>query len=509
MRRGIQTATRNEAARMTRLPAAICAAALLALFSTCSDAPSDAPLTNRPPETSLSLMPDSTIAPTTSRLHIHWWGDDPDGFVAGFLISFDGNTWTYTAANDSVFTLTLSGSDTAFVFSVRAVDNQGNRRYDAAGPYGAEPFVDRNGNGRYDEGEPFTDLGLADPTPATLRFPVYNTPPRVEFVKGSNPPDTTFTVASFTWVGTDLDGDETIKEYLYALNDTLNAASWKVLPRSQTFITLSEKDGLRPGDNAFYLKAVDIAGASSPIIRMPEAAGTWFVRRPVNDLLIVDDYGSTDETNNYYRSVADTLLGGRFRGADVLDIKLGATSTKRGKNVPPYINPTFIETLKLFKYVIWYCDNNPTLDLAQISLPPYQQWGGKVVYTASFPESAVDPRGGITDFAPIDSMAPVPITFVPQNTLMNPDAESPGYPVLRRDTKGVPVAFIRSLSRKINAYNLYRFAEDSRWEGRPVVAVRSGDHRFVLFSVPLSRFDGDGTAGAALWTVFTQEFGVR
>jgi hypothetical protein len=475
----------------------------------CSDAPSGTAHGNLAPETHLALLPDSALRTTTSRQHIHWWGDDPDGFVAGYFFSFDGVSWAFTTKTDSIFSLTLRGTDTTYHFAVRAVDTQGNGVYDANGPYGAEPFTDANGNGRHDAGEAFTDFGLWDPTPATLGYPITNTPPVVAFVKGSEVPESTFTVASFTWVGTDLDGDESIAEYRYALNDTANAASWKRLPRGQTFLTLTAKDGIISGNNIFYLKAVDIAGAESRTIRMPAEGGTWHVRIPRTQLLIVDDYGPTDDTPAFYQGIVDTLLGGRYRGADVFDIKAGATSTSKGRFVPPFVNPTFTETLKLFTHVLWYCDNNPTIDVAQISLAPYQQSGGHVLYTASFPESALDPRGGITDYAPVDSLTPQSITFVPANTRLEAHAESPGYPVLTRDTKGTPVAFIRGLYRKINAANLYMLGTDPRWSGNPVIAVRSGDRRFVIFAVPLHRFDGAGNAGAVIRQVFEQEFGVR
>lgn len=474
------------------------------LLVSCTDTPGGPGADNLAPETHLSLVPDSTLRTTPSRQHLHWWGDDPDGLVRGYFVSLDGATWSFTTKNDSVFALTLSGTDSAYVFRVRAVDDQGNGVYDPG-----EPYSDTNKNGVRDAAESFTDLGLADPTPAELRIPVRNSPPVVQFVKGSDVPDTTFPVASFAWTGTDLDGDESIREYRYALNDTVAAASWKTLPRSQTFLTLFARDGIREGANVFYIKAVDIAGAESRIVRMPAEGDVWQVRLPRTELLIVDDYGPIDETGQFYRTITDTLLGGRFRNADVLDVRAGATSTKKGVNVPPYINPTFIETLKLFKHVIWYSDNNPTLDLAQLSLPQYQQAGGTVLYTASFPESAVDPRGGITDFTPVDSIAPVPIQFIPMNTPLEPDTESPGYPQLKRDTRGQPVAFVRGLSRKINARNLYRLGSDTRWQGNPVVAVRSGDKRFVLFSIPLNRFDGLGNTGDVISRIFTQEFGAR
>ncbi len=479
------------------------------LLNSCSKEITSSQHPNIPPDTFLALSPDGEMQKTTSRLHIHWWGDDPDGFIAGYYISFDSSRWTFTTKNDSIFSLPIFGRDTSYTFYVRAVDNQGNKQYDASGPFGAEPFTDLNNNGKYDQGEPFIDLGAIDPTPASLKFPIENSPPHVEFIKGTEVPDTTFTVATFSWLGTDLDGDETINRYLYALNDTSKPASWNELPRNQTKLTLFEKDGLVEGQNIFYLKAVDIAGATSNTIRMPDTARTWYVRKPKSEVLIVDDYSVNDETANFYMSVFDTLFGGRYKNPDVFDMKLGATSSKKGRLVPPFINPTFIETLKLFKYILWYCDNSPTLDSAQLSLKQYLEARGKVIYTASFPESAIDPRGGIVDFAPVDSLSPNAISFVPANTRLIPEVDAMGYPELKRDTKGVPVAFVREVFKKINAVNLYHLESSAFWEGTPMIAVRSGDKNFLLFSIPLSRFNENGTVGAVLWKIFIDEFGVK
>lgn len=479
------------------------------LIFSCSKEPTSGVSENLPPETSIALQPDSGIARSTSRQHIHWWGDDPDGFVAGFQISFDNARWSFTTKNDSSFSLFLFGNDTTYTFFVRAIDDQGNHVYDSQGAYGAEPFTDANKNNRYDVGEPFIDLGIADPTPAMLRYPIRNSPPKVEFVKGTEVPETTFTVATFSWVGTDLDGDESISNYRYALNDTGSAQNWKSLPRSQTLLTVFEKDGLREGNNNFYLKAIDIAGATSAMIRMPDTSRSWIVRKPKSKLLILDDYGINDESAQFYHSIFDTLLAGRFRNPDVFDIKRGATSTKKGILVPPFINPTFTETLKLFEYILWYGDNNPTLDIAQISLKQFSDAGGKVIFTASFPESAIDPRGGIVDFAPVDSLAPTPITFVPANTRVLSEPEAATYPELKRDTKGTPVAFVRELFRKASATNLYRLDASPFYPGTPVIATRSGDKKFLLFSIPLHRFDGNANIGFLFWKVFVDEFGVR
>src|SRR5262245_19956351 len=65
-----------------------------------------------------------------SQVEVSWWGDDPDGYVAGYEYTFDSliseNTeWHFTIKQDSVFLLpTPPGQDTLdFKFHVRAIDN--------------------------------------------------------------------------------------------------------------------------------------------------------------------------------------------------------------------------------------------------------------------------------------------------------------------------------------------------------------------------------------------------
>jgi hypothetical protein len=121
---------------------------LIILMVGCSKHFTNQPLPNQPPKTFLTIVPDSTLRSTTSQQHLHWWGVDPDGFVKGFDISFDSLHWTFTTSNDSVIGLKLSSNDTTYKFYVAAVDDQ----------------------------------GLVDPKPASLNYPIHNSPPVVWFV---------------------------------------------------------------------------------------------------------------------------------------------------------------------------------------------------------------------------------------------------------------------------------------------------------------------------------------
>jgi len=88
---------------------------------------------NQAPETSVTLYPDpdSVIIPQQTRLLVSWWGDDPDGLVAGFYFRWDDEAWEFTASNDSLFELQIGATDTTFKFNVAAVDDEGNGKYDS------------------------------------------------------------------------------------------------------------------------------------------------------------------------------------------------------------------------------------------------------------------------------------------------------------------------------------------------------------------------------------------
>jgi hypothetical protein len=99
---------------------------------------------NRPPRTFLVAAPvDTTVAALrySYRIHLYWRGEDPDGYVAGFLYSWDDSTiggFKFTTKTDSIFELSVNdssqitggtgtnpGTQRAHTFYIRAVDNLG------------------------------------------------------------------------------------------------------------------------------------------------------------------------------------------------------------------------------------------------------------------------------------------------------------------------------------------------------------------------------------------------
>ena len=103
---------------------------------------------NRPPHTFLVAAPlDSTITHPAAtgvsysyRVHLYWRGEDPDGYVVGFLWAFDDSSaghYHFTTKTDSIFDLTVNdttditggatiiGTSRFHTFYIRAVDNLG------------------------------------------------------------------------------------------------------------------------------------------------------------------------------------------------------------------------------------------------------------------------------------------------------------------------------------------------------------------------------------------------
>ena len=100
--------------------------------------------------------------------------------------------------------------------------------------------------------------------------------------------------------------------------------------------------------NILFVQAEDISGAKSEFIRLPgiDPDDYWYVKKPVSNFLIIDDYATSDNASSFYTAMFDSLgLSGNF---DIYDVVT---------QEPPFKNVTFLETIKLFDYLFWYTDN--------------------------------------------------------------------------------------------------------------------------------------------------------
>jgi hypothetical protein len=497
----------------------------------CSKEGVNNPVGNQPPDTGLFLYPDSTINQQPSRLNVHWWGDDPDGVIVGFYFKWEGidTGWTFTASNDSIFALPIGSSDTTYLFSVAAVDAGGNNVYDQSIEqnginFGPEPFIDQNGDGIYNEGEPFYDIGLIDPTPAELLFPIKNTPPNIIWNELTVLPDTSFPVMTFKWDVTDLDGDESIRFIRIALNDTTN---YVLLDGTVRLVTLRIKDlndpnadmeilingsdqnihtellsGLLLDDNnKIYLQAEDLSGARSEIISLPDSNETWYVKKPKGQLLIFDDlYGgsSDEEARIFYNQVFSTFGGGSLAGKfDQYDLF----------NQPlPFESVTLLETMKLFDYAFWYSASNPRIDLLNIVTNKYLQTGGKIAFSMTFQDSSAEfpfDLSILQGFLPVDSVSST-LPFLLSGADVLPSEPTSGYlPLKTTET----ISFVRTYVP--NSFVSTKTYELSSTQLSGNIGFITNDKILYFIGLPLHQCDGgDGNVDDMLEKVFFEEFGL-
>lgn len=528
----------------------------------CKENIADRPHGNQTPRTFLWIFPDSTVGVGVSRQHLRWWGEDPDGVVIGYLFAFaefpnrvttvlrrDTLRYTFETQNDTLIAFPLDTLFRNYTVFVRAVDNTftgvPNHSIIRLNPvpspdtsrYTFRPYWDKNDDGILDpdDQELPTLSGALDPVGAVQTFPIRNTPPAIVFAQHPNDPnlplkqpDTTFTVATFAFKGSDFDGDNTLSLYRIVLNDTSDPTRWLtialrdtiitlVVPRSRSDAAVGEVDadvyggkflgsrflgqiaGLRlDALNVFYVQVKDVAGEFSQAIRMPSETGIWYVRKPLGRILLVRDYIRFDASvalTTYLTSLSG-LPGQIGDTVDQLDIVRGITLNDKelgrfGTLVPPFVDPALIHTFLLYDCVFWYTDNIPSLGVAQSSLFTYLQNGGKVLFSTTF-RSAFDPRGALRDFAPIDSVSSVEFSpEIPANYIVFADSSDPNniYPQLALDSSlSSHFIFMRPVYRRTDARYIYHLQADTLnnfYSGTPNVAVVDGQGTIIFFGLPL------------------------
>ncbi len=586
--------------------------ACVLLCGSCTKQFTNEPKANIPPSTRLWLTPDSVLLETTSHQHLYWYGEAPDGMVEGYLLAVgnfkpaptkiptpDTVTYTWVTTTDTLVALPLRTARDSFTVIVRAVDNTFKQA--SMLPPGAiirmtpQPYWDKDTNGMYDKGDvALSNLqSAADPYGAILLIPIRNTPPTVQFA--ANPvdsstiqqPETTYTVATFSWVGHDADGDNTIVSYRIALNNNGDTASssWMTLTNKATLVTLavprsvsdvapdngtvnaSVYTGVFPGlqyqgtisglklnaQNVLYLQDKDVAGAYSTTARMPSSsAGYWFVKKPKGRMLVVKDYNQSDSTTalQVYRKVFSdpSIAGGTFGNFDIFDVGYGLSNAAKlsqtadstyGNLVPPNLNPAFILTLQLYSLVYWFSDLYPSYTPAQIGLFNFNQRGGKVIFSTTFPENISFPNiSALNDFAPIDSVSTDPNSTsavptnadnrVPVGTTLIPFDLTSGYPVLTfgpRPASGgqfvTPSPSWRRIYKRIDAQYIYQMdsvytdssssppqQKEERYLGTPEIGVIDGAQSFVLVAIPVHLLNGNTAALTAFFRkIIVDQFG--
>jgi len=407
---------------------------------------------------------------TTSHQVMYWWGEDSDGEVVAYHYRWNfEETWTRSTAESDTFFLPLQISYDEFLFEVKAEDNE----------------------------------GALDPSPATLRIPVANSHPEIEFSNNSNPTSgnnpnvthVTFPTRTFAWSVSDIDGLETINQIRFRLDST---GSWNYRPGNISSVTLTE---IPPGEHTFYVQAIDTAGAFSNLLQFPDSMDAaspngWRVEEPVGDVLLIDDYKLDDgSTHTFYKDILDSLVG----VDNYSEFELGFDE----KALP---NAT-TDQLAMFNYfstVVWYhYSEAPSLPGADGALRTYLEAGGNVFISSIF----ID-----TDYT---------FTSIDSNWVINPS----GRMISGLDINMVDLSITDStvilpnlslktsslIARRVSAYypaNLIDgetsqdlfVLEDSRnstdaWTGNPPVAQlfrpSAGSGQSIFFSLPLHLCKGN------------------
>ena len=305
---------------------------------------------NTPPQTVLFV--NGSVDTVNHVVRLFWFGTDKDGSVTGYEWRLDnpaGNAspadtgWHYTTATDSTFTVFSPAGYTNPTFSVRAIDDAGQR----------------------------------DPAPPVQRFEFRNLPPITRLTTKPLTTDTTFSSVSVIWTGTDPDGDAAKLRYLVWLDGRqatpeITSANALTMPTDR-FGTFPATGPLAT-TRKLYVRAIDDGGMAGPI-----DSCQWFVRRPVTGtrarLLIVDDVPRTNAANTRF----DTLYSNTCAR---VGLAANQYTVLRLDTTQPFKTAAdFSQTFKLFENVVWYRGNEITfsslLRTAEPAISDYVRSGGR------------------------------------------------------------------------------------------------------------------------------------
>ncbi len=444
-----------------------------------------------------------------SQIKISWWGDDQDGFVKGFEFSFDGATWVYTTKQDSLFTLALpAGSDTAnFNFQVRAIDNQ----------------------------------DLKDQTPASLVYPVKNSPPTCSvFIPAgtalfpSKNTSKTFPAFRFYWNASDPDGDNNLDHFELFFNDTLaapyilnssitqaafvakeilsNTPNCEVYSGTNQRLSL-EINGLKlNSNNVFYIRAVDKVGAKSNA----SASNSFYCKKPVNKILVVN--ASSPYTASKLNLFQSNMQSIGITAFDTLNAFL-----KNNNNYDELSADYFTQNkaLKFFDKILWFSDNDSvSLSFAQRSLGDFLANNGRIFMAINFSQFFYE-QSALLDFTPIKELIldTMGVFRMNSNALMHPLIA--GYPILKSSSiissaRPFLKAIDNGSSKFVDVYTgdliVSTTSGPVSWTGPSVVCAKRVDAttnqtNFIFLSMPLERLNGNNNLDSLFKKVLIQELG--
>jgi hypothetical protein len=471
----------------------------------CNTSPEGSLLSNQAPETHTTV--DTIIRSgddrLESRVEISWWADDPDGYVVSYEYSFDNpitssTIWETTIAQDSIFVLqTPAGLDSAdFLFSVRAIDNE----------------------------------GLVDPTPAQATYPVKNSAPTAAFTEAELP-RLSFPVLRLFWSGDDPDGSDNLEAFNLFWNDTSapayrvdatvenaifeaidpfnsGAVDCRVFLNNSSDAEASLISGMQlDAWNVLYIQSIDESDARSAFI----ASDSVYIKRVRSSTLLVNAYsGSGEGVLDFYAERMINQGITEFDSSSIFDddfpAQLAADNLTQGK------------VFDLFDLIIWFGNNaESSLSLAQKTTGDFFNSGGKM-FMSVYVSSSFDEQSDFLDFTPIAEL----IDPVDSTILLEFDAEISASESAWPDLSSTSiVGVVRPMRLQPGAEALYEAALSARedavpgilfpWPGNSIVMGRKrdafGDPNFIMSTLEVHKLDGNSNMDLLFDQIITEDFG--
>ena len=354
------TTLHASGARRLLLAGGFAAIAALSALPSCTPKSTLAP--NIPPETYLFVQ--GAVDTVNHRIHLYWYGTDPDGQVAAYdyRILWGGKadtSWIRLpcaltgVCTDSVFTVFTGDSLVVNpTFQFRAVDND----------------------------------SAVDETPASQPFTLRNLPPVVKITDALRTTDSTYASVTFHWATIDADGGGPGLRYRIWLDG--NAANYD--STGNNVFTIPSQRFLRNGANGptflsglrtAYLQAVDDGGSVGP----PDSM-RWYVRAPAAMLrnnrgrvLLIDDVPSNGTSNASF----DPFYAGGLTGTSGRLLADSGSVLRRQFNPGMFRSGSdFAQTLRQFEAIVWYrgftTSVSPLIQTYQDSIAAWINDGGRL-----------------------------------------------------------------------------------------------------------------------------------
>jgi hypothetical protein len=478
----------------------------LALISVACDAGLDGiPRENQAPTTNFTVnsinLPEGQRL--TSQITISWWGDDPDGYVVGyeFYIGDDvqnnSPNWVFTTRTDSTFVLPIpeGNLDADVMFTVRAIDNEDTR----------------------------------DPNPPSLVFPIRNSPPNVLLVTTELPPDTTYRVFSFGFRATDPDGNANLNRIEFAINDT---TTWNRLNPQTQLLTFRTDDTntqavtqvftgrtaartditlqtVRPNEtNTFYIRAIDNAGAVSPI-----RTHSWHVKKQTSNVLFFNDYSGPNSRTvaNLHLQLLESI---GITNVDYVEITDGLATG--GRRVPlsrafpdrSLAAPTTNMMMAEWDHIYWVSedlDRNIGYAL-EMTLQFFENGGTMFV---NIPTKSVQDDNPLLEFLPFERIQTPPpgrTFFIANNTTLSATQEADEY-INQPGTSTTVAPNLRFRRNQTSLFPVVPFGETIKlfeaefqtrvpfppsttpFDGPRIVSAVNPNNSLLFFGIDLTEFD--------------------